>query len=502
MPRLKRNIVSNILGQGLLLLIGLMATKLIYHQLGDDGLGIIYFAIMLNGMIAVVAGLGIQPTVIRQVAAHQNRDDDYVHKLIQTASFIFWIIYALVIMCVYYAMPAIVEHWVNLSDMEPERALYVLRILCISSLLAIPQSLYKALFDGMQRMDVRNGIEVVSVIIQQAGIVAILYWGGDIELVSEWIAVYYCLLTIALITVSIRFVPERSALPLPHLDIIKRNARFSLRMATVSLLALLHTQADKFFVSKFLPVGALGYYSVVHNILSKLTFVAMQVAKAAFPQLCEMHERKAFQESLARYDLLQELICYGSIPMVSAILYFHGELFTFLFDASVAESITPVVLMLSVAMFLQLSFMMTHYFVLAQGQERLTLHQSAINVLVSLPTALLAIYYLGLNGAGLAFLLSRLFVLAYAVPIVARECFQRSTLLWLRPLLGALLLGLVSYGAVYGLMKMFIGYGGVESLVAYMVATMLFLLMAWRRIIPSLRSRICVEITKYIPSWG
>lgn len=501
MASLKSNITANIIGQSLLAVIGLIATKLIYSKLGSDVLGVIYFAIMLNGIIAIIGNMGIQVTVIRQISAYQGVDDDYVKCLVQSASFILWFICILSGLIFYFYAPAIVSMWIKLENMNSDMAIYALRVIVISSFLIIPQSLYKALFDGMQRMHVRNFIEVASMLFQQAGVITILMYGGQITSVAKWIAANYCFVTAVFIVVSLSLIPWQALIPWPNFRVVRKNLIFSTKMAAISLLAMVHTHADRFFVSKFLPISMLGYYSVVYAILSKLPFFSMQIARAAFPKFCELNARCACRESLLKYNLLQELVCFGAIPLVAAIQYFCIDVIAFLFDAKVAGLLKPVIWMLSIAMFLQMSFVVIHYFVLAQGRVDIILRQSIINVVVSVLCSYLAVSYLGLNGVGLAFLLSRIFVIGYTLPIVCRECLGCSVLSWLNPLFLAVSSGMLSYGGLSVLIWLTEVQGDVWIIsLFFCIATFLFLLISWRLISATLRLHIGAQIRKFINS--
>src|SRR3989339_196168 len=95
MSKLSKNIVYNIGGQGLLLILSLVAVKYVFNRLGGEALGIIYFTFTLNAIICAVMEMGISSTVVREVSAHVKDEPDYIHKLIQTVSLFHWAIYIL-----------------------------------------------------------------------------------------------------------------------------------------------------------------------------------------------------------------------------------------------------------------------------------------------------------------------------------------------------------------------------------------------------------------------
>jgi len=62
MSRLSKNIIYNLCGQGLLLILGFVAVKHIFEKLGKDVLGIIFFAAIMNIVLVAALKLGISAT--------------------------------------------------------------------------------------------------------------------------------------------------------------------------------------------------------------------------------------------------------------------------------------------------------------------------------------------------------------------------------------------------------------------------------------------------------
>ena len=72
MSRLGRNILYNLAGQGLALVLGFVAVRFIYRDLGDDAVGLIFFALTLNAVLAAALDLSISSTIVREVAARSG----------------------------------------------------------------------------------------------------------------------------------------------------------------------------------------------------------------------------------------------------------------------------------------------------------------------------------------------------------------------------------------------------------------------------------------------
>src|SRR5713226_5417468 len=197
MTLLQRNVLYNVLGQGAVLLLGLVAVKFIYGRLGQDVFGIIIFTQVL--------------TVL----------------LIRTASLFYWAVGLIILIGIYLASPFLVHSWINLSSTDPQTAATMIRILGISAAVALPRVLYGSLFRGIQRMSLNNVIDVGASALQQLGIVVILLLGATNIAVAWWIAGGASVGTLTYAIVAGRLFGWKSLLPGYSPSVIQRNLRFS-----------------------------------------------------------------------------------------------------------------------------------------------------------------------------------------------------------------------------------------------------------------------------------
>ncbi|TMG60550.1 MAG: hypothetical protein E6H83_05510, partial [Chloroflexi bacterium] len=90
MTRLTRNVMYNVVGQGLVLVLSLIAVRFIFRRLGNDVFGIIFFNITLTAVLTRVLELGASSTIVREVSSAFESERAYVRDLVRTASFLYW----------------------------------------------------------------------------------------------------------------------------------------------------------------------------------------------------------------------------------------------------------------------------------------------------------------------------------------------------------------------------------------------------------------------------
>src|SRR5258706_1884285 len=138
MTRLTRNIIYNVAGQGLVLILSLVAVRFIFRRLGDDVFGIIFFNLVLTTVLVAALELDVSATIVREVSSHFDKDRDYVNALIGTASFLYWGIGLALVVIIWVTAPLLVTRWVNLTSLNPDTAANLLRILSATALVALP----------------------------------------------------------------------------------------------------------------------------------------------------------------------------------------------------------------------------------------------------------------------------------------------------------------------------------------------------------------------------
>ncbi|MCK4786092.1 MAG: oligosaccharide flippase family protein, partial [Desulfobacteraceae bacterium] len=423
MSRVSKNIIYNLVGQGILLVLGFVAVKYIFKQLGEDALGIIYFTAMMNAFLCVALEMGICSTIVREVSAHFQSEPDYIHDLIRTASFFYWGAYLLLGVAIFFLVPVLVEKWINLKTMDSETAIYVLRILGIASLVALPKSLYVSLFRGLQRMEFNNFIDVITSGLQQFGTILILALGGDLLHIVYWFAGCYGLIILTYFGVSARFFPLRAFVPGYSSTVVKRNLGFAFRMMFISITGTVHMQADKIIISKLLPIGIFGYYGVAYGSVSKGTLLTGAISQAAFPSFSDLFSAGDRKGLMAQYRKLQDLICFGIAPIFALIPFVILPLFSYMLNEDVARLLFLPTTLLCVGFYMNGTLSIPYVFSLAVGKPGIAARQHFYDLFVTLPATVLLVYYLDLVGAGLSLVLFYVFHYAYAAPRICSECF-------------------------------------------------------------------------------
>jgi len=479
MARLYKNIIYNLTGQGLLLVLGFVAIKYIFRQLGEDALGIIYFTAMMNAVLCAVLEMGICSTTVREVSAHFESDPNYIQDLIRTFSLFYWGIYVLLGVVIFFLAPILIGKWINLKTMDSATAIYVLRILGIASLVALPKSFYVSLFRGLQRMEFNNFIDVTTSALQQFGTILILAFGGNLFHVVYWFTACYGLRILTFLAVSAHFFSLRALVPSYSSAVAKRNLRFASRMASISIIASIHTQVDKIIISKLMSIGTVGYYGVAYGTASKGGLLTGAISQAVYPSFSALFKAGDRNGLITQYRKLQDLLCFGIVPIFAAIPFALLPLFSYMINEETAKLLLLPTTLLCVGFYMNGTLNIPYVFSLAVGKPGITARMNFYALFIVLPVTGLLIYFLGLTGAGLSWVFYHIFAYSYAVPRICCECLGISPWKWYLHVLGIFFVVSLSYGVAWIILELIGSHSILLLAIAYSGGSIVFLIGAY-----------------------
>ena len=480
MSRVSKNILYNVVGQGLSIVLSFVAVKFIFKQLGQDALGIIYFTFTLNSLLTALLALGINETTVREVAAFHEEDPDYIRHLLQTASSFYWALYVLAAAALYVTAPWLVTRWINLDSLSPSAATMVLRVLGIATLLAMPRSFCASILRGIQRMEFINLIDVGSSALQQFGAIVVLFLGGGLFQVTLWMATCYLLGLIFYLAACAHFFGARAFVPSVSGSVVRRNAGFTFRLAGITVFSMIHTQSDKAIVSKLLPLGIFGYYGMAYSGVSRGMVVTTSVSQAVFPSFSALHKQGDRDGLLRQYRKVQDLLCYAIVPMFAAIPFAARPLFTFVLNAQAAQMLIWPVTFLCIGFCMNATVTIPYVFTLAVGKPEIAARTAYYALFISLPATVWLVYRFGIAGAGFSWIFYHLFTYAYFVPRACAECLNVATWKWFAHVFKVFGLAGLTYGGVWVLIAL-AGSSTLLSLVlGYVVASAAFGVAAYR----------------------
>ncbi|MBD3338140.1 MAG: oligosaccharide flippase family protein [Candidatus Lokiarchaeota archaeon] len=490
MSKLTKNIVYNTVGQASTILLSFFAVKFIFGKLGADVLGIIFFTTMLGAFLNTALDFGVTSTTMREVASYHDSEPAYIHRLIQTGTLFYWTIFIILGLGIYFFSPMIVENWINLSTLSQSTAVKMLRILGIAAILVIPKSLYFGLFNGIERMDFTNFIEVGITAFRQFSVILVLLLGSsDIFHVIYLYALSYILLIVFYFLFALRFFPIAAMMPGFSLTVVKRNINFASKMTLHTIVMTIYQQIDKLIISKLMPIGILGYYSFAYSNVGKAIFFQNSIVKAAYPSLCALYGKNENTRLLSLFNKLQDMITYSIVPILAAVPFFALPFFSYIFNTDVARLLHLPITLLTFGFFLYGTIRMPQLFATVINKPEVTVKANFYSLFIILPIAAVLIYNFGLIGAGIAYIARIIFHYSYTIPQYYKKCLHIPVIKFYAHVSRLLMLIAGSYMTVWLIVTRFDNLSLFILIGGYLIASTLYLIGGYFMIGDEMRLR-------------
>ena len=332
-------------------------------------------------------------------------------------------------------------------------------------MVALPRALYTSLFRGRQRMAINNTIDVGIAAIQQIGILLVLQLGGGVFAVALSISAVMFAGVLIYMVIAARMFGPLSLVPRFDAAVIRRNLRFTALMASNSLLSLVHSSVDRVVVSKLLAISEFGFYGFASATVGRALFVTAAITQAAYPSFSTLSrtDRPALN---IQYRKVQDLVTYVTVPLFAGIVFAALPLYTYLFNASVAQRLLLPTAFLCLGFALNSASTPALTLSLAVGRPQIFVQSNVVALFVTVPIAVALTVLYGISGAAFSFVVYNLFTYLYAIPRVCRQCLDISPWRWYEEV--AKPFGLAA--AVYALGWVAIGAVGEYSLIALVVS--------------------------------
>jgi O-antigen/teichoic acid export membrane protein len=261
-------------------------------------------------------------------------------------------------------------------------------------------------------------------------------------------------------------------------------------MASFSILGIVHKQLDRLIISKFLPIGILGYYSFAYNNVSKGLMVSQAISQASLPYLCDQLTNSTPSSLLRQYKKLQDLVCLINVPVFIAISFFIVPLLSFIFDAEVARTLKLPVVFLCLGFYMNGTLNIPYRFILTLGKPDIEVRRTFYSLFIIPPLTLLFIYTWGITGAALGWICYFLFAYLYTIPKFFQKCLAVSPITFFKHLLKIFILTGITYGNAWIILSILGSQTLTALIIAYLIGSIFFFIGAYFLMFEDLRKTI------------
>ncbi len=428
-----RNVLANFAGRGWAGVISLVFVPLYLKFLGIESYGLIGIYMSLVALLAVL-DLGLSSTFNRELArlsAHAGTGQE-ARDLTRTLEVVYGAIGLAAGVVLVLLAPVIARSWVTAKGLPADVVTKAVMLMGCVAALEWPSALYGGGLMGLQRQVLFNGIRAAMATVQAGGAVLILW------LVSPTILAYFLWQAVTAFSQMLLLhralrtsLPETGTPAVFRKALLQKNWRFAAGMTGISVMATLLTQADKIFLSKFLPLEAFGYYVLAFNVANALSYLVAPIFGALFPKFCQIVAENKEAEAVSLYHKTCQFLSVVVLPAAVTLAFFSEEVLVLWIGNPVTVAQTHRLLSLLVVGTMLNAIMTPPYMVqLAYGWTKLSFVKNIVAVAVLIPLLPWMVIRFGPAGAAFVWIILNAGYCLIEIPIMHGRILKDEMAKW------------------------------------------------------------------------
>lgn len=419
----RHNLLANLGGNGLSLLISLLCVPVYIRVLGIAGYGLIGVWMTLES-ISNLVDLGLSPTITREMAACSTRPGGAqdARDLVRTLEVGYWMIGVVIGGVIISCASPIAAHWLRSNQLPPDTLRTAIVLIGVLILCRWPLTFYCGGLTGLERQVLLSGFSTAYAYLRSLGSVFILLFISPTIFAFFVFQIAINLVATAVFTILLWRCLPPGRTPRFRPELVRRIWRFAGGTSAITMVWLLISQTDKVVVSAMLPLETFGYYMLGSRMAGCLGVASSPLFAAFFPafsrEVASGNERKLAD----LYHRSSQLMSVLVLPTALTVIFFAKPLiFAWTGKELVADHTSLIAALLSAGTALNCIMIIPYALQLAYGWTSLAFWANLFSLFVSIPLLLILTKHFGGAGAAGVWLMVNLsYVATYVMPMHRR----------------------------------------------------------------------------------
>jgi len=424
--RIAKNVIALGISQIITAILGFFLLICIARYLGEVGFGKYSFAISFISLFAILASLGINNFIIREIARNRELANKYLTNVLVIKLILSFFTFTFIVLTI------------NLMNypQDTTRAVYLFGIYTILTSFTLT---FTSIFQAFEKMEYNAVISIIEKIILFLLVFFVLIFGyGLIE-----VAYVYIFTGIVGTTLSFAVVLVKITKPKLEIDFLlwKRIIISSIPFALNTLFAVLFFKIDTVMISVLKGDAAVGIYSAAYNPLLALTGIISYMITAALYPVMSKHFISS-KDSLETFTVLSsKYITTIGFPMAIGCFILANQFITLFYVNQFSASIV-VFQLLALFIPFRLVSSITGMLLTSINRQSSRTVSVGFSALFNIALNAVMIPYLSYIGASVATVLSEVF-LYFAFIYFINKYYRKLKIhrYFIKPMIASLIMG-------------------------------------------------------------
>lgn len=286
-----RNTIINLIGQGLPLLVGVLAIPYVVHGLGTDRFGLLSMAWVVLGYFTIF-DLGLGRATTKYVAEALGKGErDQVPQILWTAVS-FQLILGLIGAVVLFGITdLLVERLLNIPPHLISEAKDTFHLIALSVPIVLVTSSFRGSIEAAQRFDLVNAVTIPSSILTFLLPVVGLYLGFGLPGIVALVVLARFAALVAFVVINSWIVPHLRTFS-GSFALFSRLFSFGGWVMISSIVGPFLVYLDRFLIGSILTISAVAYYAAPYEVVTRLWIITASLTVTLFPAFSALEGAK------------------------------------------------------------------------------------------------------------------------------------------------------------------------------------------------------------------
>lgn len=350
---LRRNILANYVGSGIVAISPILALPWYLSLLGAKQFGLLSFIATLQVVLTLIDA-GMSQALVREFTLRIDNDKNSnltAAALLFGFERIYWLFAILVGCLTLLSANFIATHWLNLSGLSIELGVQAICGAGILFIVQFPGSIYRSLLVSGQAQVKLNGVMLTSALLRHIGGVVVVSLYPTIAAYIIWHALIVFTETVVRAKFAWNYLGVKRNQIGWQIKELRPTWALIASMTSATWLGALTVQMDKIVLSKMVPIEQFGYYVIAASLATGVLQLIYPLVQAVLPRAIQLREQPLILRKL-NIKLLKSIAVIASLVLIGYILFGKIILAVWLKNLQIVDIIFPLLAVLLVGTFL------------------------------------------------------------------------------------------------------------------------------------------------------
>lgn len=455
-----KNTLFNSLGKFSSVFVTFITTPYIVSVLGKELFGVWAIFGVLTQYFNLL-DFGVRPSFIKYISHYYTRREyQKINQVINTGVIFYLFTGALLVVAVFLLSDWLIGFF-SISAESCTDALFVIRLGVILFALGSVLGSLSGLLRGLQRMEYGNSVVIMSNVLRVSATFSVLALGFGIKGLIVANGVIMPISFILLFYFSKRLFPSLSLNPFHfRVAVLKKLLGFGVKVQVSQFASFVNFQLDRVLVSHYIGIASVVFYDLGIKVSRAIRDLPLLVRSALMPAVAELHAKG---EQNRIYEIFLKTLRYSIVIGMPALffLFFNADLAILAWVGPGFSEATVILRIVIWGYFVNMIGGGVTSIVQGIGKPKYQMRAALLSLTLNLVLSILFILKFGFYGAAvgtlLAMTLSGIYYQVSFQCLMKRSVLRFIKIVFLKPLLLALLPNIVLWILNYFVISELIG---------------------------------------------